>query len=79
MIVAGQTEVRSLTLFHYRQLSSTIKGRLTRAVGRAVNKLMNGMRVHSRGQFTFGKQSLSLFRSYTVTVSQRKRRCNFSH
>ena len=48
-----------------------------RTLGRAVDKLLNGSRVNSHGQFSFGKQSLSLFRSNTAF--QQNRRCNFSH
>ena len=32
-----------------------------RTLGRAVDKLLNGSRATSHGQFMFGKQSLSLF------------------
>ena len=32
-----------------------------RTLGHAVDKLLNGSRVNSHGQFIFGKQSLSLF------------------
>ena len=45
--------------------------------GRAADKLLNGSRVTSHGQFIFGKQSLSLFRGNTAF--QQNRRCNFSH
>ena len=48
-----------------------------RTLGRAVDKLLNGSRVTSHGQFIFGKQSLSLFRGNTAF--QQNRRCNFSH
>ena len=40
--------------------------RLERTLGRAVDKLLNGSRVNSHGQFIFGKQSLSLFRGNTA-------------
>ena len=46
-------------------------------LGRAVDKLLNGSRVNSHGQFIFGKLSLSLFRSNTAF--QQNRRCNSSH
>ena len=51
--------------------------RLERTLGRAVDKLLNGSRVNSHGQFIFGKQSLSLFRGNTAF--HQNRRCNFSH
>ncbi len=51
-----------------------------RTSGRAVDKLLNGSRVTSHGQFIFGKQSLSLFRLFRgETAFQQNRRCNFSH
>ena len=53
--------------------------RLERTLGRVVDKLSNGSRVNSHGQFIFGKQSLSLFRSRGNTAFQQSRRCNFSH
>ena len=37
-----------------------------RTLGRAVDKLLNGSRVNSHGQFIFGKQSLSLFRQHEI-------------
>ena len=48
-----------------------------RTLGRAVDKLLNGSRVNSHGQFIFGKQSLSLFRGNTAF--QQNRRRNFAH
>ena len=36
-----------------------------RTLGRAVDKLLNGSKVNSHGQFIFGEQSLSLFRGNT--------------
>ena len=48
-----------------------------RTLGRAVDKLLNGSRVNSHGQFIFGSQSLSLFRGNTTF--QQSRRCYFSH
>ena len=51
--------------------------RLERTLGRAVDKLLNGSRVHSHGQFIFGEQSLSLFRGNTAF--HQNRRCNLSH
>ena len=51
--------------------------RLERTLGRAVDKLLNGSRVNSHGQFIFGEQSLSLFRGNTAF--HQNRRCNFSH
>ena len=48
-----------------------------RTLGRAVDKLLNGSRVNSHGQFISGKQSLSLFRGNTAF--QQNVRCNFSH
>ena len=48
-----------------------------RTLGRAVDKLLNGSRVNSHGQFIFGKQSLSLFRGNTAF--QQNRRCNFAY
>ena len=51
--------------------------RLERTLGRAVDKLLNGSRVNSHGQFIFGEQSLSLFRGNTAF--QQNRRCKFSH
>ena len=48
-----------------------------RTLGRAVDKLLNGSRVNSHGQFIFGKQSLSLFRGNTAF--HQNRRCNFLH
>ena len=51
--------------------------RLERTLGRAVDKLLNGSRVNSHGQFIFGEQSLSLFRGNTAF--QQNRRCNFAY
>ena len=48
-----------------------------RTLGRAVDKLLNGSRVNSHGQFIFGKQSLSLFRQHEI--QKQNRACNFSH
>ena len=39
---------------------------LARTSGRAVEKLLNGSKVNSDGEFIFGKQSLNLFRSNTA-------------
>ena len=46
-------------------------------LGHTVEKLLNGSRVNSHGQFIFGKQSLSLFRGNVAF--QQNRRCHFSH
>ena len=67
-----------LTIFQPRIFS--VQGfslNFARTLGRAVKKLLNGLRVNSHGQFIFGKQSLSLLRGNTAF--QQKRRCNFSH
>jgi len=39
---------------------------IARTLGRPVDKLLNGSRVNSHGQSTFGKQSSSLFRGNTA-------------
>jgi len=50
---------------------------IARTLGRAVDKLLNGSRVNSHGQFIFGRQGLSLFQGNMAF--QGHRRCNFSH
>ena len=47
-----------------------------RTLGRAVDKLLNGSRVNSHGQFIFGKQSLSLFRG-NMAFHQNRRYVQF--
>ena len=60
------------TQFHRPQKGA--KKRI-RSLGCKVDKFLNGSRVNSHGLFSFGKQSLSLFRGNTAF--QQNRRCNF--
>ena len=66
-----------LTIFQPWMFFKVLVSALLRTLGRAVDKLLNGSRVTSHGQFIFGKQSLSLFRGNTAF--QQNRRSNFSH
>ena len=67
-----------LTIFQLRIFS--VQGftlNFARTLGRPVDKLVNGSRINSHGQFISGKQSLSLLESRVA--SKQNRRCNFSH
>ena len=67
-----------LTIFRPRIFS--VQGSsltLAKTLGRAFDKLLNGSRVNSHGQYIFGKQNLSLFPGNTAF--QQNRRCNFPH
>ena len=71
--------VHSLS-YNFSALNISVQGfslNFARTLGRAVDKLLNGSRVNSHGQFIFGKQSLSLFRGNTAF--QQNRRCNFAY
>ena len=62
-------------LSHYFSALNIFRGfslSFARTLGHAVDKLLNGLRVTSHGQFIFGEQSLSLFRGNTTFKQNRR-------